>query len=90
MMALCVAEKRQEECSGVEHNVSFREESCRSSFIYSGPLHSYNCHAVSQHLSTRAGAESIQLIYIGRASQALNDPRGSLGNFSVTLFFGEN
>ena len=45
----------------------FREESCRSSCIYSGPLHSYSRDAVSQHPSTRAGAESIQLIYSGCA-----------------------
>ena len=51
----------------------FREESCRSSCIYSGPLHSYSRDAVSQHPSTRAGAESIQLIYSGRALQALSD-----------------
>ena len=51
----------------------FREESCRSSCIYSGPLHSYSCDAASQHPSTRAGAESIQLIYSGRALQALSD-----------------
>jgi len=51
----------------------FREESCRSSCVYSGPLHSYNRDAVSQHPSTRAGAESIQLIYSGRALQALSD-----------------
>ena len=50
-----------------------REESCRSSCIYSGPLHSYSRDAVSQHPSTRAGAESIQLIYSGRALQALSD-----------------
>jgi len=53
--------------------VPFREESCRSSCIYSGPLHSYSLDAVSQHPSTRAGAESIQLIYSGRALQALSD-----------------
>jgi len=53
--------------------VPFREESCRSSCIYSGPLHSYSRDAVSQHPSTRAGAESIQLIYSGRALQALSD-----------------
>ena len=51
----------------------FREESCRSSCIYSGPLHSYSRDAVSQYLSTRAGAESIQLIYSGCALQALSD-----------------
>ena len=51
----------------------FREESCRSSCIYSGPLHSHSRDAVSQHPSTRAGAESIQLIYSGRALQALSD-----------------
>ena len=51
----------------------FREESCRSSCIYSGPLHSYSRDSVSQHPSTRAGAESIQLIYSGRALQALSD-----------------
>ena len=51
----------------------FREESCRSSCIYSGPLHSYSRDAVSQHPSTRAGAESIELIYSGRALQALSD-----------------
>ena len=45
----------------------FCEESCRSSCIYSGPLHSYSRDAVSQHPSTRAGAESIQLIYSGCA-----------------------
>ena len=57
------------------NNVPFREESCRSSCIYSGPLHSHSRDAVSQHLSesTRAGAESIQLIYSGRALQALSD-----------------
>ena len=65
--------ERQEEYSGVEYNVPFREESCRSSCNYSGPLHSYSRDAVSQHLSTRAGAESIQLIYSGRALQALSD-----------------
>jgi len=32
--------ERQEENSGVEYNVPFHEESCRSSCIYSGPLHS--------------------------------------------------
>jgi len=53
--------------------VPFREESCRSSCIYSGPLHSHSRDAVSQHPSTRAGAESIQLIYSGRALQALSD-----------------
>ena len=51
----------------------FSEESCRSSCIYSGPLHSHSRDAVSQHPSTRAGAESIQLIYSGRAFQALSD-----------------
>ena len=51
----------------------FREESCRSSCIYSGPLHSHSRDAVSQHPSTRVGAESIQLIYSGRALQALSD-----------------
>ena len=51
----------------------FREESCRSSCIYNGPLHSHSRDAVNQHLSTRAGAESIQLIYSGRALQALSD-----------------
>jgi len=45
--------------------VPFREESYRSSCIYSGPLHSYSRDAVSQHPSTRAGAESIHLIYSG-------------------------
>ena len=65
--------ERQEECSGVEYNVPFREESCRSSCIYSGPLHSYNCDDVSQHPSTRAAAESNQLIYSGHALQALSD-----------------
>jgi len=64
---------RQEEYSGVEYNVPFREESCRSSCIYISPLHSYSRDAVSQHPSTRAGAESIQLIYSGRALQALSD-----------------
>ena len=54
----------------------FREESCRSSCIYSGSLHSYSRDAVSQHPSTRAGAESIQLIYSGRALQALSDLAG--------------
>jgi len=55
--------------------VPFREESCRSSCIYSGPLHIYSRDAVSQHPSTRAGpgAESIQLVYSGRALQALSD-----------------
>jgi len=53
--------------------VPFREESCRSSCIYSGPLYSYSRDAVSQHPSTRAGAESIQLIWSGRALQALSD-----------------
>jgi len=53
--------------------VPFREESCRSSCIYSGALHSHSRDAVSQHPSTRAGAESIQLIYSGRALQALSD-----------------
>jgi len=67
--------------------VPFREESCRSSCIYSGLLHIYSRDAVSQHPSTRAGAESIQLIYSGRALQALSD---SLGNFGVTPFFGGN
>ena len=51
----------------------FREESCRSSCIYSGPLHSHSRDAVSQHPSIRTGAESIQLIYSGRALQALSD-----------------
>jgi len=41
----------------------------------------------SQHPSTRAGAESIQLIYSGRALQALTT---SLGNFGVTPLFGGN
>ena len=49
----------------------FREESC--SCIYSGPLHSHSRDAVSQHPSTRAGVELIQLIYSGRALQALSD-----------------
>ena len=53
----------------------FREESCRSSCIYSGPLHSHSRDTVSQHLSTRAGVESIQLIYSGRALQALSVSR---------------
>jgi len=53
--------------------VPFREESYRSSCIYSGPLHTHSRDAVSQHPSTRAGAESIQLIYSGRALQALSD-----------------
>ena len=39
--------ERQEEYSGVEYNVPFREESCRSSCIYSGPLHSCSRDAVS-------------------------------------------
>jgi len=65
--------ERQEEYSGVEYNVPFREESCRSSCIYSGPLHSHSRDDVSQHPSTRTGAESIQLIYSGRALQALSD-----------------
>jgi len=52
----------QEEYSGVEYNVPFREESCRSSCIYISPLHSHSRDTVSQHQSTRAGAESIQLI----------------------------
>ena len=51
----------------------FREESCRSSCIYSSPLHSYSRDAVSQHPSTRTGVESIQLIYSGRELQALSD-----------------
>ena len=63
----------------------FREESCRSSCIYSGPLHSHSHDAVSQHPSTRAGAESIQLIYSGRALQALSD---LARHFGVTPFFG--
>jgi len=42
----------------------------------------------SQHPSTRAGAESIQLIYSGRALQALGAT--SLGNFGVNPFFGGN
>ena len=73
MMAPCVAERGRRNTSGVEYNVPFREESCRSSCIYSGPLHSHSRDAVSQHPSTRAGAESIQLIYSGRALQALSD-----------------
>jgi len=35
-----VAVERQEAYSGVEYNVPFREESCRNSCIYIGPLHS--------------------------------------------------
>ena len=65
--------ERQEEYSGAEYKGPFREESCRSSCISNSPLHSYSCDAVSQHPSTRAGAESIQLIYSGRALQALSD-----------------
>jgi len=72
-MAPCVAERGWRKYSGVEYNVPFREESCRSSCIYSGPLHSCSRDAVSQHQSTRAGAESIQPIYSGRALQALSD-----------------
>ena len=83
MMAPCVAERGRRKYSGVEYNVPFREESCRSSCIYSGPLHSYSRDAVSQHPSTRAGAESIELIYSGRAIQALivaaAERRGLLG-----------
>jgi len=65
--------ERQEEYNGVEYIVPFRKGSCRSSRIYSGPLHSCSRDAVSQHPSIRAGAESIQLIYSGRALQALCD-----------------
>jgi len=39
-----------------------------------------------QHPSTHAGAESIQLIYSGRALRALRTI--SLGNFGVTQFLG--
>jgi len=71
--------------------VPFREESYRSSCIYSGPLHSYSRDAVIQHLSTRAGAESIQLIYSGRTLQALNDrPRSAISvspHFLAGFFF---
>jgi len=77
MLAPCVAAERQEEYSGAEYNVPFREESYRNSCIYSGPLHIRNRDSTvipsSQHPSTRAGAESIQLIYSGRASRALSD-----------------
>jgi hypothetical protein len=87
MLAPCVAAERQEEYSGVEDNVPFRCNKSRAeTAAFTTAQHTVAAvMPSSQHPSSRAVVESIQLIYSGRALESLSD---ALGNFSVNPSFG--
>ena len=90
--------ERQEENSGVEYNVPFHEESCRSSCIYSGPLHSCSFDTVqlaSVHprwcAVNPADLQQARIKSTQRPRSAISvSPHFLAGIFSVTRLSWEN